>query len=400
LLLALFQKRASGGLSDDELAHAIQMLRGFILRRFVCGESSRGYGQMFVRALAKDEGKPLQAIETYLQERGWPDDHQFEAAFAAFPLYQRGYTREVLETLERARGHKEPADLKGAQVEHVMPQTLNEPWRQLLGPQAERIHADCLHRPGNLTLSAYNQELWNHPFKAKRDRYAQSNIVLTRELAEYEQWGEDDINERGRKLATEAVQIWIGPKDPIPAAVAQDEHETVGRRELRLQFWTGLNDYLAVEYPEVPQVEARPSWTLRLPSGIRHVGFELRLGLRHKIVGVDIWFWRAASRPIWDRIRTAPQTYDALVGARWSFESVDGRERARMFLDRPADDLRSDSTWPELYEWFGENVSLLYERIVPELQEKFDRADASPAALPLSSISASQGSDETSLMQV
>ena len=58
------------------------------------------------------------------------------------------------------------------------------PGSKSLGAEAERIHADWLHRPGNLTLSAYNQELWNHPFKVKRERYAQSNIVLTRELAD------------------------------------------------------------------------------------------------------------------------------------------------------------------------------------------------------------------------
>jgi hypothetical protein len=33
ILLALFQKRSAGSLSDDELTRAIQMLRGFILRR-------------------------------------------------------------------------------------------------------------------------------------------------------------------------------------------------------------------------------------------------------------------------------------------------------------------------------------------------------------------------------
>jgi hypothetical protein len=162
--------------------------------------------------------------------------------------------------------------------------------------------------------------------------------------------------------------------------VAQEHESNVGRRELRLQFWTGLNDYLAVEYPQIPQVEARPDWTLRLPSGIRHVGFELRLGLRHKIVGIDVWFWRAASRPVWDRIQTAPQTYDALIGAKWSFEPIEGRERARMFLDRPAEDLRSDSTWPELDEWFGDNVSLLYGKIAPKLQEEFDQVDTPPVA--------------------
>ncbi len=376
MLLALFQKRASGGLSDDELAQAIQMFRGFILRRFICGESSRGYGQMFVRALAKDEGKPAKALETYLLERGWPDDYQFQAAFTAFPLYQRGYTREVLETLERARGHKEPADLKAAQVEHVMPQTLSEPWRQMLGPQAERIHADCLHWPGNLTLSAYNQELWNHAFNIKRDRYAQSNIVLTRELSDYERWDEEEIEKRGRQLATEAARIWMGPKDPIVPVVAQDQEDAVGRRELRQQFWTGLSDYLAAEHPQIPQFEARPSWTIRLPSGIRHVGLDLRLGLRQKTVGIDLWFWRAVSRHVWDRIRAAPESYDKLMGTSWNFEPIEGTDRAVMSVEQAADDLRSDSTWPELYKWFGHNLSLLYQDIAPKLREEFDRAGA------------------------
>jgi uncharacterized protein with ParB-like and HNH nuclease domain len=101
LLLALFEKRTRGTINSDNLARVIEMLRGFILRRFVCGESSRGYGQMFVRALAKDKGDPVTTIETYLLDRGWPDDYRFETAFVEFPLYQRGYTREVLQTLGR-----------------------------------------------------------------------------------------------------------------------------------------------------------------------------------------------------------------------------------------------------------------------------------------------------------
>ena len=54
LLLALFEKRATGAMDSTQLAQCIEMLRGFILRRFVCGESSRGYGQLFVRALGKN----------------------------------------------------------------------------------------------------------------------------------------------------------------------------------------------------------------------------------------------------------------------------------------------------------------------------------------------------------
>ena len=188
------------------------MLRGFILRRFICGESSRAYGRMFVRALIRDAGAPVETLEAYLLDRGWPDDNQFETAFVDFPLYVRGYTREVLATLERARGHKEPAALDGTQVEHIMPQTLSKQWRSALGPEADRIHAAWLHKPGNLTLSAYNLELWNHPFAVKRERYAQSNVVITRELKANQHWADAEILKRGEQLAKEAAQIWIGPK--------------------------------------------------------------------------------------------------------------------------------------------------------------------------------------------
>ena len=122
---------------------------------------------MFVRSLAKENGDPIKAVEEYLLDRGWPDDHRFVTAFVEFPLYQRGYTKEILEALERARGHKERADLGPAQVEHVMPQTLTGAWAEELGSNAESIHVNRLHQPGNLTLSAYNQELWNHSFRRK-----------------------------------------------------------------------------------------------------------------------------------------------------------------------------------------------------------------------------------------
>lgn len=375
LLLALFEKRAGGAIDSAQLAQAIEMLRGFILRRFVCGESSRGYGQMFVRALAKGTGDPVKTIEAYLLDRGWPDDHQFEAAFVEFPLYERGYTREVLETLERARGHKEPADLQAAQVEHVLPQTLNDAWIEALGSEAERIHADWLHRPGNLTLSAYNLPLWNHPFKIKREHYAQSNVVLTRELADYEQWTDAEIRNRGRLLAKEASRIWIGPKEQIARAQPDngDDDEGPGRQELRRRFWRGLNDYLVAEHPDLPDFEARPSWTIRLPSGLRHIGFELRFSLRHQHAGIDVWFWREASLPVWERIRESPEEYNALLGAEWEFEQVEGRPRARMFVNRAAADLRNESSWADVYRWLGEKLSLLYERVAPKLRDEMDR---------------------------
>jgi hypothetical protein len=268
--------------------------------------------------------------------------------------------------------------LQATEVEHVLPQTLSDAWRETLGPAAESIHADWLHCPGNLTLSAYNQELWNHPFKTKRERYAQSNIVLTRELASSERWGEDEIRERGLLLAKEALRIWIGPKEQIarPEQETTVDEEEPGRYGLRRRFWTGLNDYLVAEHPDLPDFEARPNWTIRLPSGIRHVGLELRLSLRHGLAGIDLWFWREASFPLWDRIRTSPKLYNDFVDAQWGFEQLQDRLRGRMYLDHAVADLRNESSWPDVYRWLGEKLSLVYERVTPTLRKEMDRIEA------------------------
>ena len=93
-----------------------------------------------------------------------------------------------------------------------MPQTLSTDWSTCLGKEAERIHSEWLHRPGNLTLSAYNQELWNHPFSKKRVRYEQSNVVMTRELGSLDSWEEEEMRSRGWALAKFALGIWMGPQ--------------------------------------------------------------------------------------------------------------------------------------------------------------------------------------------
>lgn len=378
LLLSLFQRRSRGTISSPQLAVCIDMLRGFILRRFIVGESSRGYGPMFLRALSKETGDTIKTLEDYLLDRGWPDDHQFENAFAVFPLYQRAYAREVLQGLERARGHKEPANLAPAQIEHIMPQTLNDSWRTSLGAEAERIQADWLHTPGNLTLSAYNPELFNHPFSRKKEGYAESNIGITRELSQRAVWGETEIRQRGRELAEQAAKIWIGPKEtyirPLPPDDGEDQP---GWRELRPRFWRGLSEHLSEQYPELPDFESdRLTPTIRLSSGLRHIGFELRFSLRQQHAGIDIWFWREASLPLFERIRESPEDLETLLGVKFEFDPPEGRRsRGRILLSVSAP-VREEASWPAVYRWIGEKLTVLYESAAPKLREEMDRTVA------------------------
>jgi hypothetical protein len=375
LLLALFERRAAGRIDSASLARSLDMIRGFIVRRFVCNETSRPYARIFVQAAGKDGESPEEALREFLLERGWPDDRRFERAFAEFPLYGRAYAREIVVALERARRHKEPADLTSAQVEHIMPQTLSDGWRQDLGPEADRVHADWLHRPGNLTLSAYNQELWNHRFSVKREQYAESNIGLTRDLAEYDRWTEAEMTERGRELAAEAARIWIGPKEQYerPASERVGSRIETDLHALRVRFWSALHDILAARFPARALYAINPYGEIYCSSGIPSVKLTLHFGVKRKEVGLNLYFRTEAGLRVWERIRQNPDQFEAPIGAPWRFWQSDTHMTVCITAPRPAADLDDDTTWPGHFEWFAEMISLLDERLAPQLVAGLER---------------------------
>lgn len=381
LLLALFRFRAAGRITGIELAHSLDLLRGFILRRLICGESSRGYGQMFVRALAEDDGTPLATLEHYLLGRGWPHDALFQEAFALFPLYKSSYARHVLEMLERARGHKEQASLAQTQVEHVMPQTLTAAWNEALGDEAERVHAEWLHRPGNLTLSAYNQEVGNQPFAHKQARFHDSNVSLTRDIAKSDVWTEPQILERGRALAKQAVELWPGPK--MPYLEERPPVQVEETRETRLSFWSGFDDYLHKAHPELPRIEPGSSRSVRLKSSIPRIVLEVRFKVSSSSVHVDVEFHRRAFR-LWVKLRDAPQAVNELIDDVWTFQQSPKGTYGWMTVSRDMPD-GGVQHWPSLYGWLGQKLANLYRAVVPYLSQELevvspgrDATDASP----------------------
>ena len=113
-----------------------------------------------------------------------------------------------------------------------------------------------------------------------------------------------------------------------------------------------------------------------MPSGVRHIGLELRFALRQQSIAIDLWFWREASFPVWEQIRLAPDEYNSRVGANWQFEQVEGQSRGRMSISRVAEKIRNKSFWSDLYRWLGEKLSLVYEQIIPKLRDAMDRHEA------------------------
>ena len=259
-----------------------------------------------------------------------------------------------------------------------MPQTLSDAWRQDLGAEADRIHADWLHRPGNLTLSAYNQELWNHRFSVKREQYAESNIVLTRELAELDRWTEAEIAERSRELAVEAARIWIGPKESYerPASERVGSRIETDLHELRARFWSALHAVLADRFPGRPLYAVNPYFEMHCSSGLRNVRLMLLFGVKRNEVGLNLYFRTEAGIQLWEHIKQNPHEYVAPIGATWRYWQSDTQLHACISAGHPAADLYDEATWPEHFEWFAGMIALFDERLAPQLAAGLERGAA------------------------
>lgn len=363
LVLALFERRSLGAIDSGHLARAIDMISGFILRRFICGESSRGYGRIFVRAVGLLGEEPVTSLERYLVGRGWPDDRRFTAAFVEFPLYQRGYARAVLVALEQQRGHKEPADLTATQIEHILPQTLTDAWRAELGDGADILHADWLHRPGNLTLSAYNQELWNHPFAMKSVRFKQSNVVLTREVGDFARWGVTEIRERGAQLAEAAAKIWVGPSAEAIAAGqnsgddgADEDQDLTPLRQIQLDFWTEFYDLLQEETGWNVRRKPQPWYWMDVPIGRQYFTMSVFILVREDRMGVSLTVAGPNKAEFYQQLYSQKEVIEAEVGEPLEWFEFPEKQSSYVQLIRHGVDLKNRAMWPEYLQWMVDGI--------------------------------------------
>ena len=110
--------------------------------------------------------------------------------------------------LERSFGNKEKLEFDNLTIEHVMPQTLTQQWKQELGENCAKDHLAYLHTLGNLTLTGYNSELSNMDFAAKKQRFAESRLRLNDYFAKCNTWCAEDIKQRAEWMAQKLLAIW------------------------------------------------------------------------------------------------------------------------------------------------------------------------------------------------
>ncbi len=219
LLLELYSDYSDGVLSKQDFIPIIALIESYICRRAVCGLGTNSLNKVFpsfTKHIQKDEYfKSLKVHFGYLTEKQrFPNNDEFKEHFITIDFYHFQKKEYFLERLENF-DTKEPVDTQKCNIEHIMPQTLNNDWKRDLGQDHERIHTQYLHTIGNLTLTGYNSEYSNNSFQEKRDMekgFKQSSLKLNQSLKDLESFGEKEIEKRANDLADWALKIWTYPK--------------------------------------------------------------------------------------------------------------------------------------------------------------------------------------------
>ncbi|MER7967465.1 DUF262 domain-containing protein [Streptomyces sp. NPDC096080] len=232
-LMMLLDRRERGEIDSPQVARALSYVESFLVRRMICRVPTNNLNRVFqsVPGQLPLDVPVAEGLHQLLsaENRFWPDDEELRAKIRTAPFYQYGRWHQrkmVLQRLEESYGHPEPVDFTLAQltIEHVLPQAAGEEWMRMLGEDAtedetpEALYAQLRHCLGNLTLTAVNSELSNHPFERKQDLLKASHLEMNRRIAATGRWGAREILARADDLAERAIALWPAPLPGIGRA--------------------------------------------------------------------------------------------------------------------------------------------------------------------------------------
>jgi uncharacterized protein with ParB-like and HNH nuclease domain len=147
-----------------------------------------------------------------------PSDGIFQEAFSTVGVTQHNLARYYLRAIEaylRKDENKDPELMPAKEttilnLEHIIPMERGNNWSHIDDDTADAY----TNRLGNMTLlrSKTNAKFGNYGFRAKREEFKKSPILITKEIysstKESTKWGREEINARQERLAGLAVKTW------------------------------------------------------------------------------------------------------------------------------------------------------------------------------------------------
>ena len=238
-------------LSDADWNTISVILESYLLRRAVCGFTTKGYNRIFLslaRFLQENAPTP-ENVRKHLsglsgESAQWPTDEALFDAWQNSPTYQILDTNKIVYILRRlsdsylsSKTERISIDSQ-LTIEHIMPQdwlenwplpdgskgmTIQELWESEEGnsiADATRRRDSVLQTLGNLTIltQPLNSAVSNSAWKDKKPQLLQSSLLpINQQLFSFETWDEAAIERRGKELFERAKSIWPAPSSSSEA---------------------------------------------------------------------------------------------------------------------------------------------------------------------------------------
>ena len=219
-LLKIHHDCTDGIITSDELKEILKLCISYVLRRAICEIPTNSMNKTF--ATLKNYIRPddyLNSVKAFfvMQDtyKEFPDNDKFEGAFVSRDIYNMRARNYILSRLENFE-NKAPIIIENYTIEHIMPQNknLSLEWQADLGADWQEVQKKYLHTIGNLTLTAYNSEMSDRPFREKMNMpggFKESALRLNKYIVLLNEWNEKHIQERANMLAKKAESIWPYP---------------------------------------------------------------------------------------------------------------------------------------------------------------------------------------------
>lgn len=229
--ILIFDVLTSEELTESEQLAILKLGEKIVFRKHICGHTFLYKTFIGVtKKCLKEENKakkfiqiinemPLNAWGKQKVENSIPYDEEFIPKFLEKPVYGRNkemsrYIFNKLENYMHGSLSKEYIDIyndlkeRKLTIEHIIPQTPTEEWKNVLGDKYQEFYDKYLNTIGNLTITGYNSEISNKPFKDKKLTYEQSPFNLNKQLCTYENFGYEEFMGRQKFLGEKAKEIW------------------------------------------------------------------------------------------------------------------------------------------------------------------------------------------------
>jgi len=230
---------------EIELLNIVSVIESYLIRRAVCGYTTKGYNRIFLAMLRNFRDKGITASNAYSFISGlegesveFPRGQKFLDEWQNKNVYETLNHNKLVYILKRINDALYNTKMENIliesqlTVEHILPQTWVEKWLLPDGSRgmtqnelwdaleqdviaiATRQRNSKLHSFGNLTIltQPLNSSLSNASWDIKKPELLKASLLpINQMLHSFEVWDENAIENRSKILFDIAVKIWPEP---------------------------------------------------------------------------------------------------------------------------------------------------------------------------------------------